>query len=109
MKRFFCLLLAVTLLLACVPAVAETKPQPISKLDYEDVPEPGNGQHHYLLLCQDTWADHSTLGHTDGIVLVTLDTRTKRVMFTSIIREALVERPDGVIGRINDIARRFSP
>ena len=109
MKRIVCLMLAALMLILCVvPAVAETKPQPISKVDYEDLPEPGNGQHHYLLLCQDTWADHSTLGHIDGIVLVTLDTRTHRVMFTSIIREALVERPDGVIGRINDVARRFS-
>ena len=111
MKRLVPMLL-LALVLACVlavPALAETKPQPISKVAYEDLPEPGNGQHFYLLLCQDTWAEHSTLGHMDGIVLVTLDTRTHRVMFTSIIREALVERPDGVIGRINDIARRFSP
>ena len=47
--------------------------------------------------------------NTDGIVIVTLDTVTHRIMLTSIIRDALVERPDGVIGRINYIARNSGP
>ena len=49
------------------------------------------------------------LGNTDGIVLVTVDTRAHRVMLTSFIRDALVERPDGKIGRINYIAKNYGP
>ena len=49
------------------------------------------------------------LGNTDGMVLVTLDTRAHRVMLTSFIRDALVQRPDGHIGRINYIAKNYGP
>ena len=42
-------------------------------------------------------------------MIVSLDTVTHRIMLTSIIRDALVERPDGVIGRINYIARNSGP
>lgn len=109
LKRIVMMAVTLLVVMICAFAVAETKPKPISKLDMSEVPEPGNGQHHYLLLCEDVWAAHSTIGHVDGIVLVTLDTRQHRVLFTSLIREALVERPDGVIGRVNDVPRRFSP
>ena len=106
----FCLL---TILLAAMPALADT-PDPIETIPYDELPEPLEGQYHYLLLCEDTWYDTATntgkpRGNTDGIVLVTLDTRAKRVMLTSFIRDALVVRPDGVIGRINYIAKTFGP
>ena len=77
--------------------------KPIPTIDYDSIPEPREGLHHYLLLCSDQWTNK--LVNTDGIVIVTLDTVTHRIMLTSIIRDALVERPDGVIGRINYIAR----
>lgn len=112
MKRFFCLVLALILLCAmslASPALA-ADPKPIETIPYDELPEPLDGQHHYLLLCVDQWYGKPTnLGNTDGIVLVTLDTRAHRVMLTSFIRDALVVRPDGHIGRINYIAKNYSP
>ena len=109
MKRFVSLMLACVLLLVAAPALADT-PQPIETIPYEELPEPFDGQHHYLLLCVDQWyGKPGNLGNTDGIVLVTVDTRAHRVMLTSFIRDALVERPDGKIGRINYIAKNYGP
>lgn len=108
MKRLMSLLLMFCLLIPCLaaPALADT-PKPIPTIDYDSIPEPREGLHHYLLLCSDQWTNK--LVNTDGIVIVTLDTVTHRIMLTSIIRDALVERPDGVIGRINYIARNSGP
>lgn len=108
MKRLMSLLLMLCLLIPCLtaPALADT-PKPIPTIDYDSIPEPREGLHHYLLLCSDQWTNK--LVNTDGIVIVTLDTVTHRIMLTSIIRDALVERPDGVIGRINYIARNSGP
>ena len=109
LKRILSALLVVILCFTASAAVAED-PDPIETVPYDELPQNIDGQHHYLLLCVDKWnATPDTLGNTDGIVLVTIDTRTKRVMLTSIIRDALVVRPDGKIGRINYIARNFSP
>lgn len=112
MKRFLCLMTALAMMIAllpAVPALADT-PKPIEIIPYDQLPEPLDGQHHYLLLCVDQWHGKPTnLGNTDGIVLVTLDTRAHRVMLTSFIRDALVQRPDGHIGRINYIAKNYSP
>lgn len=112
-KLIFRLLIVVILvmpviLVGCASAL-EKIPDPIETIPYDEITPTINGQHHYLLLCQDTWAEHMKLGNTDGIVIVTLDTLAHRVMLTSIIRDALVERPDGVIGRINYIAKNYSP
>lgn len=109
MKKLVSLLLTLILLVGTVGALAD-QPKPIDKLDPAEVPEPYDGQHHYLLLCTDVWhGNPKNLGNTDGIVLVTLDTRAHRVMLTSFIRDALIERPDGVIGRINYIAKNYGP
>lgn len=109
MKRIFSLFLALMLLVSCVPALAD-QPQPIETIPYEELPEALDGQHHYLLLCVDQWyGKPGNLGNTDGIVLVTVDTRAHRVMLTSFIRDALVERPDGKIGRINYVAKNYGP
>ena len=108
-KRIVCLVLTLILSLSCCAALADD-PQPIETVPYEELPPAIDGQHHYLLLCVDQWTGKPhNLGNTDGIVIVTLDTRAHRVMLTSIIRDALVERPDGVIGRINYIAKNYSP
>lgn len=110
MKRIISLLLALVLLATLMPAAIADQPKPIDKLAADEVPEPYDGQHHYLLLCTDVWhGNPKNLGNTDGIVLVTLDTRAHRVMLTSCIRDALIERPDGVIGRINYIAKNYGP
>lgn len=109
LKRFICLLTALVLLLCAVPALAD-QPQPIETIPYDELPATIDGQHHYLLLCVDQWyGKPGNLGNTDGIVMVTVDTRAHRVMLTSFIRDALVERPDGKIGRINYIAKNYGP
>ena len=108
-KRIVCLVLTLILSLSCCAALADD-PQPIETIPYEELPPAIDEQHHYLLLCVDQWTGKPhNLGNTDGIVIVTLDTRAHRVMLTSIIRDALVERPDGVIGRINYIAKNYGP
>ncbi len=108
-RKLICLFLPLLLLLTGT-AMADTQPQPIETVPYEDLPPVIDGQYHYLLLCVDQWTGKSwNLGNTDGMVLVTLDTRAHRVMLTSFIRDALVERPDGKIGRINYIAKNYSP
>lgn len=108
-KRIVCLALALILSLSCCTALADD-PQPIETIPYDELPPVIDGQHHYLLLCVDQWTGKPhNLGNTDGIVIATLDTRAHRVMLTSIIRDALVERPDGVIGRINYIAKNYGP
>ena len=107
MRRLFCLLLALLMILPALPAMADD-PKPIETIPYESLPAPAPGQHHYLLLCVDSWnARPNNLGNTDGIVLVTLDTYQHRVMLTSLIRDALVVRPDGHIGRVNYIAKNY--
>ncbi len=109
MKRLIAALLLLALMLGCVPALA-ADPKPIDKLDFDSLPPVVEGQHHYLLLCVDQWSKKpNNLGNTDGIVLVTLDTQARRIMLTSLIRDALVERPDGVIGRVNYIAKNYGP
>lgn len=109
MKKLFCLLLAMLLAIPCTAALADT-PKPIETIPYDQLPEPRDGMHHYLLLCVDQWHGKPTnLGNTDGIMLLTLDTRANRIMLTSLIRDALVVRPDGVIGRVTYIAHNYGP
>lgn len=116
MKRVISLLLAALLFASLLPvALADATPRPITTVDYDSLPDDStNGIHYYLLLCQDLYVDKVTpegypAGNTDGIVLVTLNTRAHRVMLTSIIRDALIVRPDGVIGRINYIPKNYGP
>lgn len=111
MKRFVSFLLCLALMCGlCMTSALADMPQPVSTIPYDELPEPFEGQHHYLLLCTDVWhGNPKKLGNTDGMVLVTLDTRAHRIMLTSFIRDALVERPDGKIGRINYIAKDNSP
>lgn len=108
----------------------ERRPEAITVIPWEELPETPETVHHYLLLCVDRKegkvqarpADAKTpekganrshgrdlYGNTDGIVIVTLDTRAKRVMLTSIIREALVLKPNGGIGRINYVYNDYGP
>ncbi len=109
MKRLISFLLVLTMLLPGLTALADT-PKPIDTIPYEELPEPREGMHHYLLLCVDQWRGNpNNLGNTDGIMLLTLDTRAGRIMLTSLIRDALVVRPDGVIGRVNYIAKNYGP
>ncbi len=110
----------------------ENSPLSIDVIPYDELPPVVEGQHHYLLLCIDQWARDARpdgikvptyangsrkdmYGNTDGIVLVTLDTRAHRIMLTSIIRDALIkktnlEESDGdKYGRINRVYNDYGP
>ena len=109
-KRLVSALLCLMLLFSALPAAMADKPRDILPLEYDSLPEPAEGQHHYLLCCTDTWTDdHARLGNTDGVILVTLDTKARRIIFTTLTREMLVKRPDGGIGRFTFIAKNYGP
>ena len=103
-------------------------------LSYDEIPPTIDGQHHYLLLCIDQWdrgarpegADVPTYsdengggrkdlyGNTDGIVILTLDTRAHRIMLTSITRDTLIEKVNlhenvKKYGRINRVFNDYGP
>lgn len=107
MKRLFALLMTLVLLTGSFSALADT-PTPISKIPYDELPENRDGLYHYLLLCMDQW-DGGLKDNCDGIVLMSFDTRAGRIMLTSLLRDSLVERPDGKIGRINYIVKNYGP
>ena len=107
MKRIAVFLLLLMLVFTCSSA---TLPNPIFPLDYDSMEEPADGVHHYLMACFDTWDYQKNFpGNTDGILLITLDTNQNRVIFTTIMREILVQRPDGKAGRITYIAKNYGP
>lgn len=108
LKRILSFLLLVCLIVtACVPALA-AQPRPIYPLDYDTMPEPPEGQHHFLLTCVDSWdGTSSNMSNTDGTILVTMDTVTRRLVFTTFSREMLIQRPDGEIGRFTYIAKNY--
>lgn len=126
-RKLFSILLAMCLLLSTSLALAaERTPKPIQTIPYEEISPTVEGQHHYLLLCTDLWkgkvrpADappptqengkrRDLYGNTDGIVLVTLDTRAHRIMLTSFIRDALIKKPNDGIGRINYVYNDYGP
>jgi len=108
-KRLLSLLLVFALLTGAVPALAD-RPHDITPLEYDSLPEAKEGQHHYLMACIDNWQGNAKkLGNTDGVILVTLDTINKRLLFTTFSREMLVKRPDGGIGRFTYIAKNYGP
>ena len=107
MKRLFALFLTLLMMVTSLPALADT-PTPISKIPYDQLPENRDGIYHYLLLCMDAW-DGNLKDNNDGIVLMTFDTRAGRIMLTSLLRDSLVQRPDGKIGRINYIVKNHGP
>ncbi len=108
MKRILALALAILLTLCCLPASADDVPTPIKTIPYDEIPENREGIYHYLLLCMDDW-NAGTNGNSDGIVLLTFDTKANRIMLTSFTRDTLVVRPDGKIGRINYIVKNYGP
>lgn len=110
MKRMLCLLLTLGLLCAGAPLALGEEPAPIPVLSLEEITPTPKGIHHYMLICMDSWAaDLNNPGHTDGLVLVSVDEYARRVMLTSFIRDMLIQRPDGRFGRINNIVDLMSP
>ena len=108
LKRTISFVLLLCLACSCaVPALADT-PRPIDPLDYDSLPEPTAGQHHFLLTCVDSWdGTAQNMSNTDGTILVTMDTAAQRLIFTTFSREMLVQRPDGEIGRFTYIAKNY--
>ena len=109
MKKCLCILLVLCTLLCCVPmALAEGEPAPIPVIPESEITPTPKGIHHYMLICMDSWAtDPKNLGHSDGLILVSVDEYARRVMLTSFIRDMLIQRPDGKFGRINNIVSYF--
>ena len=110
MKRLVCYLLCAAVLFTAAPFALAERPREIFPLEYDALPEPKEGQYHYLLACVDTWETKPhNLGNTDGMIMVTMDVRSKRLLFTTFMREMLIQRPDGGIGRITYIAKNNGP
>jgi len=131
LRRLVCVLLSVLLVCASVSALA-AQPKPITTIPWDELPATFDGQHHYLLLCIDQWKEGARpadapppvnkengmrrdyYGNTDGMVLLTLDTRSHRIMLTSFIRDALIAKPSSTedsqkIGRINYVYNDYGP
>lgn len=110
MKRLIAGLLLAVLLCANAPMLAAQDEliQKLSVMEEQDIPQTPKGMKHYLLLCMDSWkADLKRLGYSDGMVLLTLDEGSGRVMITSLIRDMLVRHPDGTPGRLTYIAKKY--
>ncbi len=109
MKKWLSFLLALCLLISCVPlALADEEPAPIPVIPESEITPTPKGIHHYMLICMDSWAtDPKNLGHSDGLILVSVDEYARRVMLTSFIRDMLIQRPDGKFGRINNVVGYF--
>ncbi len=106
MKRLLAALMILCLLPLC--ALASDTPKPIPVVAEGDITPTPAGIRHYMLICVDQWdAKADALGHTDGLVLVTVDEFAGRVMLTSFIRDMLIQRPDGKFGRINNVVTYF--
>lgn len=111
--------------------VGENDPLDFEVVPYDQLPPVVEGQHHYLLLCIDQWEREARpdgikvptysngsrkdmYGNTDGIVILTLDTRAHRIMLTSIIRDALIRKSNldeesDKYGRINRVYNDYGP
>lgn len=116
MKKLLCLLLACLLLLAsAAPGLAESGHdqrlyllEKIRPLEEGQIPPTPMGMRHFLLISMDKWQNNvDNPGYNDGLVLLTLDELTGRVMVTSFIRDMLIIRPDGNPGRVNRVVREY--
>ncbi len=107
MKKWLTALLCLCLLMPGIAASAQEVPT-IDVLSPEAIPATPKGMHHYLLVCMDSWAARlNRLGYSDGMVLVTADEATGRIMATSFIRDMLVMHPDEKPGRLTYIAKEY--
>ncbi|MBR1584898.1 MAG: LCP family protein [Clostridia bacterium] len=109
-KRFLAILLLSAMALTLIPHALADEPRPVNVLTPEETRPTPTGIHHYMLICMDSWAAKlNNPGHTDGLILVTVDEYAKRVMLTSFIRDMLIAHPEGGFGRINNIVSMYSP
>ena len=143
LRRLLCVLMLIVVLVPAAASASdvswadefknqyERNPVPFEIVPWDELPPDNPDQHHYLLLVLDqknigARADDAknpseaagkhkdNYGNTDGIVILTLDTRAKRIMLTSIIRDAIVEKPNSTdankhYGRINYVYNDYGP
>ena len=141
LRKFLCILFLVVLVMpafsfadsdwASQDLPSERTPVPIEIVPWDELPPENPDQHHYLLLCidqknkgaraddakaplQSNGKRRDLYGNTDGIVILTLDTRAKRIMLTSIIRDAIIRKPGSTddkqkFGRINYVYNDSGP
>lgn len=106
MKKWLALLLCLCML-PSLSLAQQVIPQ-IDVLDPAVIPPTPKGMHHYLLVCMDSWAARlNRLGYSDGMVLVTVDESTQRIIATSFIRDMLVLHPDDKPGRLTYIVKEY--
>ena len=141
-RKLVCVLLLIVLLVPESASLADSdwaneklpdrrNPVPFEIVPWDELPPDTPDQHHYLLLVLDqkkrdprpddaknpseaAGQHKDDWGNTDGIVILTLDTRAKRIMLTSIIRDAIIQRPDSTetkkhYGRINYVYNDYGP
>ena len=142
-RRLICVFLFIILLVPAAASASDTgwadefknqyerNPVPFEIVPWDELPPDNPDQHHYLLLVLDqknrnarpddaknpseaAGKHKDDWGNTDGIVILTLDTRAKRIMLTSIIRDAIIQRPDTTetknhYGRINYVYNDYGP
>ena len=142
-RRLICVFLLISLLVPAAASASDTgwadefknqyerNPVPFEIVPWDELPPDNPDQHHYLLLVLDqknrnarpddaknpseaAGKHKDDWGNTDGIVILTLDTRAKRIMLTSIIRDAIIQRPDSTetknhYGRINYVYNDYGP
>ena len=144
MRRLFCLVLAFLFVFSWASCespddnawVSENvskrrMPEHIEVVPFDEIPEPREGMHHYLLLCIDQWRSRprpagidpptypsgsrrDLYGNTDGIVILTLDSVSRRIMITTIVRDAAILKPISTdnrqfYGRINYVYNDYGP
>ncbi|MBQ8137112.1 MAG: LCP family protein [Clostridia bacterium] len=105
-RKGFALLLCLMILCALPLHSLAADHDPYTLIEDGSITPTPAGYHHYMLLCLDGWNtdwEHKSGYHTDGMILVTVDTVGHRVMLTSFIRDMLIVRPDGEWGRINNL------
>lgn len=104
MKRITALLLALLCLVPLTPAVATPDPN-ISVLNEGEIPPTPAGMKHYLLVCLDKWVED--FGNSDGMVLLSLDETSGRVIITSLVRDMLVQRPNNRYGKLTGVTKDY--
>jgi anionic cell wall polymer biosynthesis LytR-Cps2A-Psr (LCP) family protein len=96
------------LILAMASSSLADVPKPVDILSVSEVPDVMDGQFHYLFLCVNKYnAREDNLSGTSGILVLTIDTNRNEIMFTSILSNELVQRPDGKTGSIVFITKNF--
>ena len=141
LRRMLCVFACLMLVFSTSVSVSETEwskenlpsdrlPVPIEIIPWDELPPDNPYQH--LLLCidqkvrdareddakapvqRDGVSRKDVYGNTDGIVILTLDTRAKRIMLTSIIRDAIIRKRGSDddkqhFGRINYVYNDSGP